>query len=314
MSYRFLLLLFPVFAFAHAISVSTGEGNLEGTRLELTLRIPPYEAEHLLGKTQIPADTVGKAISFTGARLESSSCRESAEELTCRLRYIWSGDPGDDIEAEVTLARYTVPNHVVILRLRRGETERQSIFDRTFERDTIRLREPTSMETAWQGLTMGAAQLRYQPVMLVLLITLAAVAGWRAWPYFVAGLAAFLLVLPDKFYADPGFFELTTTLGIAYLTLDQIFFPAAKGKWIGLAVVGALEGAGLAILARPAAKAALGFGFGNMALQALLCALAVLAWRSVPQVWRPQVLRQGTLWALAAFGLGETVWLFFRRF
>ncbi|MDX2268270.1 MAG: hypothetical protein NW208_09195 [Bryobacter sp.] len=301
--------LLPLFAFAHAISVSTGEGKLAGKELRLTFRIPPYEAEHLLGKAQSAGDIVGQAISFPGAQRQSSTCKAGAEELTCELRYIYAEVPGEDIAAEVTLARATVPNHVAIVRLRRGNLERQSIFDRTFERDTLRFRAPTTWETLSPGLLLGAAQLRFQPILLLLLFTLAAVAGRRAWPYFLAAAAAFLLVLPDRFYITPGFFELATSLGIAYLALDQLLFPTAKGKGIGLGLIGALEGAGLAILARPAGPAALGFGGGNLLVQAGVCALAVGIWKFWPARWQ-----KGTFGVLAALGIIESLWLFFVRF
>ncbi len=291
----------------HAISVSTGEGKLEDRTLTLTVKIPPYEAEHL-GKSGggTAAGTVGRAFVFSGATRTAQTCTGQSGEMVCLLSFSYPTPPGESLDAEVRLARETVPNHVHILRIKRNGIDRQTIFDRTFERETINFHEPSELETWTKGMQLGGGQLLYQPLLLALLAALALVG--RPWIYLPVSAAAFLTVLPDKFYATPAFFELATAIGVAYFALEGYFFPNAKGRWMPLAILGAIEGAALAVLARPTASAALSYGFGNLLGQALLLGAAV--W-SAPKL--PSRIRRGALLASAAAGLGAALWIALRK-
>lgn len=306
--FAFLVLLSNLPGLPHAISVSTGEAALTGRELRLTVKIPPYEAEHL-GKTKAgtAAEAVGRAFTFAGARLIAQSCTGESGEMVCLLSFLYEELPGEKLPAEVRMARETVPNHVHILRIKRDKAERQTIFDRTFEKEAIDFHEASALETWSKGMQLGAGQLIYQPLLLAMLLTIALIG--RAWTYVPATMVAFLTVLPDKFYATPAFFELASAIGVAYFALEGYFFPDAKGRWIPLAVLGAVEGAALAVLARPTASAALSYGCGNILAQCLiLLAAATIA------VKMPAAGKRYALIALALLGAGSTATILLWRF
>ncbi len=295
------LFLLATLASAHSISVSVGEGKIEGDTLTLSLRIPRYEAEHL-GQAQAAA-----AFRFRDATITAQACAFEADEFRCQFTYRFSQPVGERLEAEVQLARVTVPNHVHILHLSRAGVQRQAIFDRAFERDTLDFHQSSMAETASRGARLGAAQLLFQPVVLVLLATIGLLK--RPWVYLAASAVSFLAVLPDRFYATPGFFELAGAVAIAYLAIERLAFPDAAPHWLAFALIGAIEGAGLAVLARPTAAAALSFGAGNLLLQAFL---SLLAWQ-LARGWGKRWWR-GTFAALAAFGILESLWIYVKRF
>jgi hypothetical protein len=305
--YPIIILLAATSAWPHAISVSTSEGKLEDRALTLTVKIPPYEAEHL-GKSGggTAADAVGRAFSFPGANRIAQSCTGQSGELICLLSFSYATLPGESIDAEVRLARETVPNHVHIMRIKRDVVDRQTIFDRTFERESIDFHEPSKLETWTKGMQLGAGQLLYQPLLLALLLALALVG--RPWIYVPVSALAFLTVLPDKFYATPTFFELASAIGAAYFALEGYYFPNAKGRWLPLAILGAIEGAALAVLARPTASAAISYGFGNLLGQAVLLGASV--WLAAKL---PTQIRRGALLALAAAGIAAALWIVLRR-
>jgi hypothetical protein len=73
-------------------------------------------------------------------------------------------------------------------------------------------------------------------------------------------------------------------------------------------LVGAVEGAALAVLARPAGAAAVAYGGGNLLAQGLLVFLLSLGSRYLPEAWRPR-----TYLTLAALGLALTGWVYWSR-
>jgi hypothetical protein len=283
---------------AHSISVSNSEAAIDGSALTLKLRIPRYEAEH------VPAAGLTSAFHFAGAQLASSSCAPQEQEILCDLRFAFPAPPAEQLEAQITLARVTVPNHVHILRISRGPVTRQIVFDRTFEKERINFHEPGRIEVFWRAARMGFVQLLYQPVLLVLLLILP-----RPLAYSAALAAAFLVVLPDRFYASPGFFELATAISLTYLACEHLLFREASGKWLISAAIGLLEGAALAVLARPTGSGAVAFGAGNLvATLALSLSARYFAHRI------PLLLERYLYWAFAALGILWTIWVFFNRF
>lgn len=288
---------------AHSISVSTGEGQLEGRRLHLVVKIPKFEAEDLLAK----GGNVGAAIRFAGASLAGQSCAYTGEDYQCQLEYTFAADVPERLRTEVELARLTVPNHVHILRLTRSGVMRQGIFDRTFEADEINFHEAGKGERYWRTIRQGMAQLALQPLALLLLVALALYV--RPIPYLLGGVAAFLVVLPDQFYATPAFFELATAIAICYLASERWLFPQAGAAWAPALVIGLIEGAGLAVLARPSGEMAVAYGLANFALQGVL---SFSLWHYVrtrrtpipPWIWK----------AMLAVGACWSVWVFAKRF
>ncbi|MFN7541263.1 MAG: AI-2E family transporter [Acidobacteriota bacterium] len=283
---------------AHSISLSTSEAVIDGSALTLKLRIPRYEVEH------VPFTGLSSAFHFSGAQLNSSSCAPQDQEILCDLRFAFPSPPAEQLDAQITLARVTVPNHVHILRISRGPVTRQIVFDRTFEKERINFHEPGRMEVFWRAARMGFAQLLYQPVLLALLLILP-----RPLAYSAALAAAFLVVLPDRFYASPGFFELATAISLTYLACEHLLFRDASGKWLISAAIGLLEGATLAILARPTGSGAVAFGAGNLLATLTLSLGARYFARKIPPL-----IERYLYWAFAALGILWTIWVFFNRF
>lgn len=292
------LLLLVVSLHAHSISVSTSDARLEGNQLSLQLRMPRYEAEHA------SAASLAAAIQFPNAKLLANSCNSTDSEFNCTLTFEFGSTPAERIEANVTLARVTVPNHVHIMRLARGSVTRQAVFDRTFEHESIDFHEIGKAELWWRSSRMGFTQLLYQPILLLLLLIVA-----RPYAYLAGSAAAFLIILPDRFYAVPGFFELATAISLTYLAVEQLWFPGASAKWAVVAAIGALEGAALAVLARPSGAGAVAFGVGNLAAAFGVSLLGVRFSRNIPAPWMRRIQ-----WALAALGVIWSIWVFVKRF
>jgi predicted PurR-regulated permease PerM len=283
---------------AHSSSVSTSDAKLDGQAISLHLRMPRYEAEH------IPASGLAAAIQFKNANLATSNCAAVDQEILCDLTYQFQNPPAELVEANVTLARVTVPNHVHIMRFTRGPVTKQAVFDRTFENERIDLREVGKVELWWRAARMGFVQLAYQPILIALLLFIG-----RPIPYTAAAAAAFLVILPDRFYAVPGFFELATAISLSYLALEQIYFPDGAAKWAIFAFIGLLEGTALAILARPTGPGAIAFGAGNLIASLSITLLAARFSRNIPAT----VMRR-LQWAFAALGVIWSIWVFVKRF
>ena len=288
-------------AWGHAISFSVSEGELTGNSLDLRVRLPRYETEH------VPAGGIGAAIQFSGAKMLSQDCAPAGEDLACHMSFEFAAPIGEAIEATVTLARITVPNHVHIMRLTRLGIARQGVFDRSFETERIDFHQEAPFETWWRGARLGFVQMGYQPLLLLLVLAVGLVAKPPA--YLVALLAAFFVTLPDRFYAPAGFFELATALALTYLALEHLFFSQASGRWLVSAVIGALEGAALAVMARPAGPGAISLAAGSFAAQTLLCLLAWRFSRNLSDVW----IRR-TMWGTLAAGAISSIWVFVKRF
>jgi hypothetical protein len=212
------------------------------------------------------------------------------------------------LRTSVTLARATVPNHVHILRFTRaGANLRQAVFDRSFESELVDLHQPTTIETWWKGLRQGASQVFFQPLLLLLLLTMGLLQ--RPTSYSLAAALAFLVILPDRFYATPGFFELATAVTIAYLGAEYLLFPDAKQRWAIFALIGLIEGASLAVLTRPSGSSAFPFATGNLLVQLALSHLPLLFSRN----WKATQLRI-YFGAVTAIGVIWSIWVFVKRF
>ena len=293
-----LSLLIAALGWGHSISVSTSDGVVEDRTLRLTLRMPRYEVE------QLPHAKLVASIQIEGAKLTASDCQPVETDLSCQLVYEFPAIPAERLAATVTLARVTVPNHVHIMKLTRNGIARQAIFDRTFEREQIDFHESAKAEIWWRAARMGFVQLGFQPILLILLLIVP-----RPLAYTIGAAIAFLLVLPDRFYAPPGFFELATAMALVYLALESLFFSQAGGKWIFCALIGAIEGTALAVLARPTGAGAVAFGTGNLLAAFSLSLLASHFSRNISERWI-RIL----MWAFLALGGIWSLWVLVKRF
>src|ERR1700681_2716312 len=96
------LLLFVLLgcrAFAHVVSMSSGELHVNGRTATYELRIPMYEVAHVAN----PESALLDHIKFEGARRTSSACREQDGTYVCLADYEFERPVSDKIEVECTL-------------------------------------------------------------------------------------------------------------------------------------------------------------------------------------------------------------------
>jgi len=292
---------------AHVVSMSTGELIVNGAEATYELRMPLYEAQHV----QNPQDTLLGALTFHGgvlmndAKLLSKSCRESDGQLVCAGIYQFPSPPSA-IEVECRLAALTVPNHVHLLRARRGEHQDQAVLDLSFQKAELRFEPPSRLENAaragfaglWRAIA-GPAQWLF----LIALVTASRNARDLCWlaAMFVAGelVAQFIPVQS----MPPRFLEAAAALTVAYLAVEILWLAGAGSRWAVLAVLGGIHGLYFSQFGQ-------GFGHARATLFAgivfgelLALALLGIVVRLLPAA-TAESMRRPAAWALFAIGLG----------
>jgi hypothetical protein len=267
-------------AWAHVVSMSSGDLTIEGTRGRYELRIPLYE----VADVQHPETALLEHIRFAGAKLVKSDCRaDSARDAyICSAEYEWAAPP-DRLEAECTLAAITVPNHVHMLRAVMGDKRDQAVFDRSFTSATLRFRPPTFGEIAMMEATGGFKRALGGPVQILFLAALvlasrSRVELFRIAAMFLAGQAVAVLVVPiTSWQPVPRFVETAAALALAYLAVEILALPKAGSRWLIAGVLGVFFGLFLHLFVqtaeyRPGFVLA-GAGVAEAALIAVLAAL-----------------------------------------
>ena len=235
-----LLLLLAAPAWAHVVSMSSGDLTVNGTRAHYQLRMPLYEVSHVASPEKVLLDHVR----FAGARLVTANCAADAGRALyiCEADYEFAA-PVDQIDVESTLAAVTVPNHVHLLRAELNGKQDQGVFDISFTHATLRFRPPTTVETAitqsgagWMRALGGAVQL------LVLAARsrgeLLALTGM-----FLAGQIASVVVIPHMGWQPaPRFVEAAAALTVAYLAVEILLLPQAGARWAIAGVLGVFHG------------------------------------------------------------------------
>jgi hypothetical protein len=303
-------LLFAIPSFAHVVSISTGDGRLEGNAVVYELRMPLFEApERREDRDRLPAQLRFRA-SGGEARLEETACAENPAENAwiCKARYVFESEP-EIVEIESALPRLTVPNHVHIARLTRGARSEQAVLDLTFPRAEIRFRPPTAFEEFVKQSGGSAWRVWSSPVQWLFLLGLAlAAAGWGEalllLAAFAAGESAAAVVFANRTLAlAPRFLEMAGALTIAYLAVEILFLPRSWVRWLIVAVLGVFHGLGFAqFLAATEYKPGLVLGGAVFAASLLAALLYALARRC----GQPRFLA----WLLLATGLSWFAWRF----
>lgn len=311
-----LLALAALPAFAHMVSMSTGEIRIEGARARYELRMPLYEVAHI----KDPQRSLFEHITFrsrgAGARLVEKSCREDAAEgaYICAGTYEFPA-PVDRLEAECTFHSITVPNHVHLLRAARGEKTDQAVFDFSFPRAEIRFDPPTVLETALReggaGLLRavgGAAQILFAASLVLAARSrreLLALAG-----AFVAGeIASAVLVPLTGWQPAPRFVEAAAALTIAYLAIEILLLPEAGNRWLVVGVLGVFHGLYFMLFLKTSGYQA-GYVLAGVAVgELLLIALFALVLPRLGRVFAE--LRPVQVTASLLFVVG-IVWFFLR--
>lgn len=282
-------------AFAHTISMSTGDLRIDGSRAVYQLRMPAYELVHM----QEPERTLFEHIHFSAnghdAALVTKSCHDSPADamFVCDAAYDF-GAPVETFQAECQLARVTVPNHVHILRAylagKGGQADKtdQAVFDATFEKADVRFRPPTQFEIAVKDIAAGVIRATGTLAGLLFLIALAfASRSLRELAQlaaaFAAGEIAACAVLPHiRFDPSSRFVEAAMALTVAYLAVEILFLPNAGARSIVCGVLGLFHGLYFALFLRNADFHIAYFLAGALALELSLLAILWAALRKIP--------------------------------
>jgi hypothetical protein len=247
---RILLpLLFAGSAYAHVVSMSSGDLTIDGTSAHYELRMPLYEIAHVAA----PERTLLEHIRFSENGREAKLVTESCVQDPARQLYVCSADyqfaaPVDRLDVDCTFAAVTVPNHVHELRAQLGDKFDQALFDIAFPHSTLRFRPPTAAEIAAEESAAGFLRALGGAVQLLFLAALALAARGRRelaalTAMFLAGQIVSVLAAPHTGWQPaPRFVEAAAALTIAYLAVEILLLPKAGARWLVAGFLGAFHG------------------------------------------------------------------------
>ena len=242
-----LLLAAP--AFAHVMSMSTGDLKIEGSRAHYELRMPLYEMSHVANAEKTLLDHIQFSSAGAAAKLLQKDCKADPAQATyfCAADYEFP-QPVDKLDADCTFYAVTVPNHVHLLRAANGARRDQAIFDISFSKATLRFRPPTPTEIALteSGAGIMRAVGSVVPVLFLASLVLAARSHRELVAIsamFLAGqIASALIVARTSWQPAPRFVEAATALTLAYLAVEILLLPRAGGRWAIAGLLGAFHG------------------------------------------------------------------------
>jgi hypothetical protein len=276
-----LLFALSVCAYAHVVSMSSGELHVNGRGATYELRIPTYELTHVTH----PETELLNQVKFEGARRTSSMCQEQEGTYICRAEYEFQRPVPDKIEVECTLFEVTVPNHVHLLYAVQGSNSDQEVFDQSFRQAEVRFHPPSRAEVIAKSAAAGLVRL-FKSVsgllflgVLVLaarntremgILTIAFVAGeWLARPISPR--------IPMSF--GPAFLEAVLALTVAYLAAEVVFLPDSQARWAVIPVLGIAHGLPFAAFPSSYLTAA-------SIMQGILLSALWLGARKLPKTWK----------------------------
>ena len=300
---------------AHMVSISAGLLQVEGSRVRYELRMPLYEVESL----DDPAATLGRHFRLSAGDAEAAgsgfSCREEPAEgwLVCTADYSLP-QPPKTLTIACTYYAVTIPNHVHVLRARRGDVEVQRVFDFAAREEEIRFVPPTPWELFFEQAAGGAKRVLggLAPVLFLAALVLAGRTQREMWNLagaFAAGQGVAALGLPLTGWSpQPRFVEAAAALTIAYLAVEILLLPQAGRRDAVVGVLGLFHGLALGLFVESTAFSSWRVLTG--ALAADLTAVAVLgtAWWRAPAPLRSRPVVATLSAAMLAFGIGWFAW------
>ena len=268
-------------AFAHVVSISSGELHVDGRTATYELRIPVYELTHVTH----PETALLDQVKFEGARRTTSNCQEQEGTYICRAAYEFDQPVPDKIEVECTLFQVTVPNHVHLLYAVQGPNSDQEVFDQSFRQAEVRFHPPSRAELIAKAAASGIARL-FKSVsgLLFLAVLLLAARNTREMGILtVAFLAGEWLARPISqripMSFSPEFLEAVLALTVAYLASEIVFLPDSQARWAVVPILGIAHG--LPFAAFPSS-----YLIAASITQAILLSILWLAARKMPTNWR----------------------------
>ena len=242
-------LLLACHAFAHVMSMSSGDLTIRGTSAHYEFRLPLYEMPHVPNAAQSLFAHVVFSSGGHQAQLRDPSCREDVAHgsYVCTADYEFAA-PVDSLDVECTFHAVTVPNHVHLLRVENGGKHDQALFDISFPRAALRFRPPTAWETAITQAGGGIFRALGGAAQIVFCASLVLAARSRRelmllTAMFLAGQITSVMVVPLTAWQPPArFVEAAAGLTIAYLAVEILALPNAGMRWLIVAVLGAFHG------------------------------------------------------------------------
>jgi hypothetical protein len=243
------LIFVPLPLAAHMLSISTGDLVVEGNRVRYELRMPLYEIEYIKNPEAALFEQFSLASDGVPGRLAERRCREEPADgaFVCEASYEFP-KPVEELAVKCTYYAATVPNHIHILRARRGETSDQKIFDLASREAEIDFVPPTALEVALEQTAAGAMRVAgaAAPLLFLAALVLAARSRRELWLLigcFLAGECASALLLPvSGWQPAPRFVEAAAALTIAYLAVEILLLPQAGQRWAVVGVLGIFHG------------------------------------------------------------------------
>ena len=240
------LLLSP--AWAHVVSISTGELRMDGPTATYDLRIPVYEVP----KVADPPKTLLDRIHFGDGHRTRATCQDVDGTYVCHAEYEFPGLHPNALEVTCSFFEVTVPNHVHLLTATQGPNTDQLVFDRNFTEGEVRFHPPFRAETIVRDTVKGAQRTLANAAGLLFLaaLALAARSAKEAIALTVVFLASEWLSrpigprIPLAFTAR--FFEAALALTVAYLAVEILLLPEGRRRWLIVAVLGLFHGLSLA--------------------------------------------------------------------
>lgn len=286
----FLALLIAGPAWAHVVSMSTGELRIDGPLADYELRIPMVEVAQMANPSSIL-----DYIHFEGGHRTSAKCADEEGTYVCHAAYEFATLVPDRLGVECRFFEATVPNHVHWLHAVRGANSDQEVFDQAFPNSELRFRRSSRIETFVREFGLGFARAARNWIGLLFILGLAIAAPRAILPVrcFLIGEAGAILIGPRiPWPLAPRFLEAAMALTVAYLAVEILMVTDAKNlAWI-VGVLGLFHGLSVSGFPLPYSVAA---GVFQMAI------FAGLGWgaRYLSVVWR-----RGIAWGLLAAGLG----------
>ena len=297
-------------AFAHMMSMSTGDLTIRGDRAHYELRMPLYEIAHVKDADRTLLDHIRFSSGGAEARLISKTCREDAAAgvYACGADYQFAASV-DRLEVACTFHAVTVPNHVHLLRADNDGKRDQGFFDLSFSHATLRFSPPGPAEMAITQAAAGAMRAAGGIVQVLFLASLVLAARSRRElmalaGMFLAGQVAAVLIVPlTRWQPAARFVEAAAALTIAYLAVEILLLPDAGRRWLIAGVLGGFHGLYFELFLRSSDYHA-GWVLGGAALaEVTIVALFALAFSRIGRLaaaLRPVQVSAG---ALLVFGL-----------
>lgn len=245
----FLLLTLAPATFAHMMSMSTGDINIEGAKAHYTLRMPSYEMAHVKNRERSLFEQIRFSSAGEPAKRLNGECREdmALAVYVCEADYEFPSAV-NRLQVECTFYAVTVPNHVHLLRAERNGGRDQAIFDASFPQAVIRFEPPSAAEVAVRQIGAGGLRASSGLVQVLFLATLVLAARSRRELIALAGsflsgqIASALLTPLTRWQPAPRFVEAAAALTIAYLAVEVLFMPDGRMRWLIAGALGIFHG------------------------------------------------------------------------